>query len=216
MKILILSESEKIHKTLNEYLESFGFALVNYKRLLKAMDNIEEINPDFVIINIEDYPRQWKTFLQYLTVFEGIFPIITCNAKFIKTEEQKEAEFLGVKAFISNIDNEENKKLLLEKINSQEKQEIKKIIKEKYKFMATNPFTNKILSGKVKTYENNILEFYPKYMENFKEISVGTQLTECTLKIEEKFYCVDVKVKSIDFESNIVKFSVLLDKKIKI
>ncbi|MDR1588437.1 MAG: hypothetical protein LBS57_13370, partial [Treponema sp.] len=38
---------------------SIPIEIIHYSQALKAMDNIEEINPDAIIISACDFPRHW-------------------------------------------------------------------------------------------------------------------------------------------------------------
>ena len=66
MKALIVCEDTNVINTLDGFLNSNGFDVIVYKWFLKALDNIEEIKPDCVIISAVEYPRHWKTLVQFL------------------------------------------------------------------------------------------------------------------------------------------------------
>lgn len=66
MKALIITEDVQVSKPLNDFFKKNGIDTIIYKWLLKALDNIEEIQPDLIIINSVEYPRLWKTLVQYV------------------------------------------------------------------------------------------------------------------------------------------------------
>ena len=66
MKALIISEEEKVYSTLNDILIKADYDTIIYKWLLKALDNIEEIRPDLIVVSSSEYPRHWKTLVQFV------------------------------------------------------------------------------------------------------------------------------------------------------
>ena len=55
MKALIISEDEKVYTTLDEILKNANYDTIIYKWLLKALDNIEEIRPDLIVVSSSEY-----------------------------------------------------------------------------------------------------------------------------------------------------------------
>lgn len=66
MKALIITEDVQVSKPLNDFFKKNGIDTIIYKWLLKALDNVEEIQPDLIVINSVEYPRLWKTLVQYV------------------------------------------------------------------------------------------------------------------------------------------------------
>ena len=65
MKALIIADSDTLIDFCCDTLKNAGYELIIYHWLLKALDNIEEIAPDIIIIDASSYPRHWKTLVQY-------------------------------------------------------------------------------------------------------------------------------------------------------
>ncbi len=97
MKILIISESNEKLDAYSDFFMRHDFNTITYSWLLKALDNIIEIKPNAVIINAIDYPRHWKTLVQYIrAVYEGVSPIILIAPNDLDEDEQKKVEALEV------------------------------------------------------------------------------------------------------------------------
>ncbi len=97
MKILVISESDVTLKSYSDFFSSNGFETICYSWLLKALDNITEIKPDIVLINSIDYPRHWKTLVQYIrSMHEYVSKIILVVPREVETEEQKKIDALNV------------------------------------------------------------------------------------------------------------------------
>lgn len=99
MKALIISEDEKIISRSKNCFEECGYDTIIYRWLLKALDNVEEIAPHVIFINVRDYPRHWKLFAQYANnlKFEIEPKIILCIDKIFSLEDQKKAQALNIK-----------------------------------------------------------------------------------------------------------------------
>lgn len=63
MKTLTVIDNDETREKLVEHLTPLGFEFIHYKNPLKAMDNLEEINPDLVFFSARDFIRHWKPFL---------------------------------------------------------------------------------------------------------------------------------------------------------
>jgi hypothetical protein len=65
---------------------------IRYSSPLKALDNIDEITPDKIIINTIDFPRQWKVIAAFLR-FRGLhIPIILNGGPLVKKGKAKKQD----------------------------------------------------------------------------------------------------------------------------
>ena len=97
MKALIVSDELQDSKNIQTSLEQAGYDTICYRWLLKALDNVEEIQPHLVVINAVDYPRHWKVLLQHIkcNLKEQPRVILLVPAAF-EAEESEKARILGV------------------------------------------------------------------------------------------------------------------------
>ena len=98
MKALIISEDESVYSTLDNILKKASYDTIIYKWLLKALDNIEEIRPDLIVVSSSEYPRHWKTLVQF--VKSGIggdnVDIYLYEPTPVSSEDEEKAKILGV------------------------------------------------------------------------------------------------------------------------
>ncbi len=98
MKALIISEDENVYSTLDNILKKASYDTIIYKWLLKALDNIEEIRPDLIVVSSSEYPRHWKTLVQF--VKSGIggdqVEIFLYEPTPISSEDEEKVKILGV------------------------------------------------------------------------------------------------------------------------
>ena len=98
MKALIICDEKSVIEKLDKILCGCGFDTIIYNWLLKALDNIEEISPNFTIISVSDYPRHWKTLVQFINsgIARSSDKVILYTPKPLSLEEDKKAQALGV------------------------------------------------------------------------------------------------------------------------
>ncbi len=108
MIALIIAENEEVVSKIQTALESRGYSTVLYRWLLKALDNVVEISPDVTIISVFDYPRHWKTLVQYEKsgICRKIPKVILYKSGEMSEEEKEKARALGVAGIFNSLDNE--------------------------------------------------------------------------------------------------------------
>ena len=110
MKALVISERSEIVDFVTPRLKELGFDIIHYKWIIKALDNIEEIQPDVIVLSAVEYPRHWKTLAGF--VQSGIggnnVGVYLYETTPLSDEENKKAQGLGVHQFTEYY--EQNKK----------------------------------------------------------------------------------------------------------
>lgn len=106
MKAIIISDDQNVIDSLDKFLCEKKFDTIIYRWLLKALDNIEEIRPDLVIVSSSEYPRHWKTLAQFIK--SGIggdnTKIILYQVKEFTDEEIDKARKIGVNGSFHSVD----------------------------------------------------------------------------------------------------------------
>lgn len=203
MKALIISDKQDVIKLLTKRLESEGFDTIVYRWLIKALDNVEEIRPDFIILSVEEYPRHWKTLASFVQSGIGGNDVRFClyNDELLTPEDKEKAGQLGVE-FYSELkdftyeseqeeiaissDEVESSVPTVENIFTENKQVIEEI-DNNFSMILTCPETEKFLFC------------------NSVKISFDT--FECDINVEN-FY-VDQKIKyiTVSNKNNLISFS---------
>lgn len=117
MKTLLISESRDVLTAYADFFKSMGYENLCYRWLLKAMDNLEEIQPDVVFINASDYPRHWKTIVQHIRASGFCNPVVLIAAEYLDEDDQAKARFLGIYCITSSIDTEETRQKIRTQLN---------------------------------------------------------------------------------------------------
>ena len=105
MKALVVCDDAEVIAQLDTALQQYGIDTILYRWLLKALDNIEEISPDFTIISASDYPRHWKTLSQFINsgIGRAANKIILYTPEPLPPEERKKADALGIIGCFSSL-----------------------------------------------------------------------------------------------------------------
>lgn len=67
MKVLIISDDKSLIENCSSVLESKNIDVIVYKWFIKALDNLEEIKPNVIIISTAEYPRHWKVLAPFIS-----------------------------------------------------------------------------------------------------------------------------------------------------
>ena len=198
MKALLISDLPRSTDDLESLFSEYEFALIHYRSPLKALDNIEEISPDIVVINARDFPRHWKPITQHIrwnTSKEDILVIILTPPDFPADDADK-AMFLGVQGVITLKENINFKGILDELrmiFNRYNYKHIKNLSKN-VQFLFTNPITETIVTGTVKNLTEEGIVFLPDMPANTDNLTADMILDQCSLKIENRSIVPNCKI----------------------
>ncbi len=212
MKALIISDDEYVINHLQSLLKSLNFDLITYKWLLKALDNIEEIQPDLIFVSANEYPRHWKTLVQF--VKSGIggknIAIYLYNSTALSDDDNKKALSLGINGILLSFE-KENIEEIRTNINTifgnpDKKDKIE--VFEKGEFLLTNPNTNSLMTGTFNKMSEEQFELLFDY--DFTSLNIGNVINNVTCYDENDFtVCFRAVVSKINLDNN----SVVLDAK---
>ncbi|EPF30769.1 hypothetical protein HMPREF9194_01090 [Treponema maltophilum ATCC 51939] len=122
MKALLISESDEILNSYAAFFKKAGYDTVCYRWLLKAMDNLEEIEPRVVFIDGFGYPRHWKTLAQYIKTSFKNAPLVLLAAD-LSDEETKKADCLDVHCIRGSIEDEQTRRNILSLLHPEQEPE---------------------------------------------------------------------------------------------
>ena len=205
MKALIISDDDKVIEKINSTLTDAGYETIVYKWLLKALDNVEEIQPDTVIISACDYPRHWKTFTQFIKggIVKKIPQVILFTPADFPANEQQKARTLGIKGIFSSY-NESGLELLRSILAAEGPAQI--VVKEaiqseknpspisssvkNFGLVFTHPSTSAFITGKIISLMDDIVEFIPDISSLTEGICVEDIISEVSFRKKDEFiYC---------------------------
>lgn len=192
MKALLISDDESIVTPLDSYLKNHQFDTIIYKWLIKALDNIEEIKPDLIVISAAEYPRHWKTLVQFVKSGIG-----GDNVKI----------FLYEPSPLSDEDKLKAKKLQVSYFATLEETDLKKLIISFFPegdILFNHPKTNAVYSAKLFRKDDKRIQFKSDF--RIPEIKINDYINHLTLCINDK--CEIIKGKVISHTNEVITLEV--------
>ncbi len=224
MKALVISDDSNVISLFDDFLAGKGFDTIIYRWLLKALDNIEEIRPDCIIISTAEYPRHWKTLVQF--VKSGIggdnISIFLYEQQQLDEDELEKANALGVTGFIEDLADKDFEKLSAEiddffgidlindqKINNhittteeiieqpKTNTEPETIIKGTGHLIFTNPKTQQFVNGKYFDFNGSKMTVKVDYKNDISNLKEETHISALTYSENDSCKTSEATVKNI-------------------
>jgi len=204
MKIVLIAEREELKPLILTHFKPSTSEVIQYWNPIKAMDNIDEIDPDVVLFSARDFPRHWKAFLTFLrgsrskdhTVF------ILLKGDEFSFEEASKAQHLGVNGLIhENLENEREihrlRDLVVRYKEIAEARKEKRYIPgsvDQIDFLFSHPVTLQLVTGTVKDISATGLRFAPDNPLLTRELAPQTRVDAASLRVGQEVISVSCKV----------------------
>lgn len=195
MKVLIVSQSEGIKNLLSYHLKPVGFDVVHYNDPVKAIDNLEELDPEMILYHTGDFPRHWKPLLKLLrqkkAKEETVF-ILLKGADF-PFEEAAKASHLGINGIIDANLQEKQQVLQLEELfrryrSIKDQRRFHRLVPnalDKLQLLFTHPYTLAIITGSLSEVSIKGASFKPSDPLATQDLKRGQEIPVCTLRVGE-------------------------------
>jgi hypothetical protein len=197
MKLLLIIGADEILSLISENIIPLGFDIIRYQDVLKAMDSIEEIDPAAIIISARDFPRHWKTLVQFVRSNhpKAECPIIILTGPGFSVEDATKAFYLGVSGIVScdlsrPSEMDQLQRLLHRYLLLAEKRRTGRFHvtpSREVGFCAVNPVIKSLISGRVQTISASGISFVPNGAAPLYHLEGNMELSECSLRIGNDF-----------------------------
>jgi len=192
--MMLVSETQDKSKDLIKFFKEESINIVCYNSPMKALDNLQEIMPDILVIDAVDFPRHWKIMTQYLRYDKSkndVVVLLIVSDLFSALEVDKAVK-VGVQGVI-NVD--ESYDVVAKKASDilskykcltfrKGRSDGCNIPAKKCSFLFIEPSTGAIITGKVKDIQKTSILFIPD--TNLDSLEKGSLLDTCSLKIHDK------------------------------
>jgi hypothetical protein len=193
MRVLVVAEAAATVETLQAIFRSeAGYETFVYPILLKALDNIEEIRPDIVVLSATDFPRHWKLFVRYLRspLFQPVPSILLLTDRKFDDEEQQKADVLGVQKIVDEAKLSQYttiSSLLRETTEPAEAVQTPppepRTVSERVQCSFIAPKSGGIVTGAVTSCGKNTFTFVPDTVST-SGFAAGDSISDCALTID--------------------------------
>ncbi|ADN02107.1 PilZ domain-containing protein [Spirochaeta thermophila] len=213
MKVLLVTDREDLPRLVEGAFPPHMLEVVHYWHPVKAMDNLEEVDPDLVIFNAEDFPRHWKTFTSFLkATLPAPVPVVLLVGDSFSEEESAKATTLGVRALLSSNLEEREERLRLRQIITRygefrEQRRHGRYVPtpgEPVRFIFTHPGRNRLVFGSVEDISEQGMRFKPEAPHLVSDLKQGQLLSTCSLRIGDRIHTLSCTVASRDDSLHLV------------
>lgn len=201
MKALLLIEDEDEERRTRAILSSFRVGVLRYRSALKALDNLEELDPDILVISAEDFPRHWKVLAEVVRATKGkseCVIILLGGSRFDLTEADK-ASHLKINGILAGLADPRERtrferiiKRYAEVHDPRLAPRVAPAVWDRIAFAFTDPSTQRPVYGRVETVSSTGLSFAPALP--FPDFAEGEILIDCTLRVGDRLFDVDCRV----------------------
>ena len=197
MKVLLIAEDDQTINAILPVIKDSGAESIVYRWLLKALDNVEEIAPDAVVISTAEYPRHWKTFAQFTkSGIGGVVPkVILYNSRKMSDDEKEKARSLGVFGMFSSLD-QDGLKELENYLSGKSAGFTFAAGGTKFELVFTNPKNSCLVTGIVQRFDGGRIEFASDIPALVQNLKAGDTIDRATFGENKIYKYVGAKVLS--------------------
>jgi hypothetical protein len=196
MKLLVVLGSDETYHLITRYVKPLGFDLIRYTLVVKAMDNLCEIDPAGVILSARDYPRHWKILVQFIrnTRPKEACPVVLLTGDDFSMDDTSKALYLGVSGIVPENLGETSEISRLQNILSryvpveERRKSLRFFIEpwQRCRALFVNPLKKVLVSGEVKTLSSEGISFIPDHHILAGNIFLDTEIPDCSLRIGDR------------------------------
>ncbi|MDR0387818.1 MAG: PilZ domain-containing protein [Treponema sp.] len=193
MKLMLVLGSDEIPGVIEANIKPLGLDLIRYRHVLKAMDNIDEIDPAGIIISADDFPRHWKALIQFVRYERSgeRCPVILLTGENFSLEEASQAFCTGISGIVSGSLNRPDtmnqlQNLLKRRLAIRDNRKARRYRAEPWTrlgFYMVHPVRKAIVTTAVKTLSSTGVLLEPDNPGMTADLADGTVLAECSLRV---------------------------------
>jgi len=194
MKALVVARSEALKSLLGYHLKPLGFEVVFFSDPVKALDELERLQPEMLLASAVDFPRHWKTLVKVLrekrSKEECVFVLLAGSLPF---EEAAKATHLGVNGILATdlADRQQVRQLtqLYRRYRSvKDQRRFQRLVpnpRERLQLVFVHPRSAAIVTGALSEISIQGAGFKPANPEATADLRRGEEIPLATLRVGE-------------------------------
>jgi hypothetical protein len=204
MKALLIVDSDRISDIARFYLKPLGFEVIRYRNPVKALDNLEELGADAIIMSAKDFPRHWKVLAQAVRAEKDKDEcvIILLKGEAFPLEEAAKAAHIGVNGVVRDDLNDLREQgrfqaLLKRYMVVDEDREADRIVPsawDRLDFMFAHPASHAPIAGKLEAISPAGLSFVPEVPALAADLAAGDLVDDCSMRIGDDIVALSCRV----------------------
>lgn len=192
MKLIYIGK-EKFNNRYKSLFKSRQVETIHYKNPLKAIDNLEEIEPEYVVMVSGDFPRMWKIVLSEVKSFNSSIKFLLKAD--LDNESIKAFNFLKGDKFYSKED--EGLEFLKSDIHGESTNSVFYPENGEVTLGFMNPLSFSFVSGIVLEISNKHVLFKYDPDCDIDDLSNGDKVKDSTINFNDKVTNLDFEIKEI-------------------
>lgn len=195
MKMLMVAASDQYTADLAYHLKPLGFTLERISDPVRAMEEMENIDPQAVLCSASDFPRHWKALVKLgrqKKNKEDLIFILMAPPDF-ELDEAAKAAHLGVNGIIGEKLSDKQELFRLEELvrryhSVKDKRSFQRLVPSEVDilgFAFTHPLRLSLVMGTLREISIQGASFYPTQPSAAQDLPVGLEIHDCSLKIGE-------------------------------
>jgi hypothetical protein len=196
MILLAVAREPKLKEILEQQFLSRGAAVIHYRNPIKAMDNLEEIQPDIVLFYTQDFPRHWKPFISFYRSLRdkehGIAVLLTGDL--FTEDEAAKAQLLGVNGLIpypqeDHLFHSSLEEILQRYMFLEDERRLRRYTPREYDnlaFMFSHPKTFTIVTGTIIDINIESVRFFPDAPDKTADLAENNLIASCSLQMDDE------------------------------
>jgi methylmalonyl-CoA mutase cobalamin-binding subunit len=208
MKALLLVENDRIADIARFYLRPLGFEAVRYRNPVKAVDNLEEIEPDAVVVSARDFPRHWKILTQAVRAVrpKDRCVIVLLKGEVFPFEEAAKAAHLGVNGVVRDNLDDRHEQILFQRLlkryvaveDSRNSERVAPSAWDRLDFIFAHPLSLSPVAGRLETVSARGISFAPDSPALVADLEAGTEIDDCSLRAGDRIISLSCKIARAD------------------
>jgi len=208
MKALLLVDDDRVADIARFYLRPLGFEAIRYRDPVKAIDNLDEVSPDAVIVSARDYPRHWKTLASVIRSKRGKDEcvILLLKGEFFPFEEAAKAAGLGVNGVVRDTLDDRKEQAQFQRLlkryitvdDSRVADRIAPASWDRLDFMFSHPKTLAPVAGRLETVSATGFSFAPDLPGLVADLQPGSAIEDCSLRAGDRILSLSCRVARTD------------------
>ncbi|GHT96220.1 hypothetical protein FACS1894141_6130 [Spirochaetia bacterium] len=196
MKLLLVLGSDELVPSISACIQPLGYEIIRYCHALKAMDNIDEVDPAGIIISTTDFPRHWKVMVQFVRHERSAetCPILLLTGERFPPEDASKAFHIGINGIISETmeaaDRDRLESILTNQstiaetpCNADEPRQYPAGDQNRIGFCTISPVDRVLITGITERISSTGIVFIPANPALLADIQEGDVLSECSLRV---------------------------------
>jgi hypothetical protein len=204
MNVLFVSRRQELANLLQYHLRPIGIEVQLRPDPSAVIAEMDAEEPPIILFDVDDFPRHWKPLALHLRAFrprsEAVFVLLT--SKELAPEEVAKATHLGINGIVTEeVTEKRGAHRLLDLLRRykllQDKRSFTRYLvgdTDRVGLAFIHPGTAKLVTGIVTEVSVKGLSLTPDHPERCEDLSVGTDLPRCSLRIGGRIVTADCMV----------------------